>query len=97
MKISGRGKRGNNFVAPLLFFIFRFSIFKVRIGGLEPPLLSEPDPKSDAATNYAISAKGEKSCKDTHFFSIGDENFNFQFSIFNFLVGISRHNKQGLR
>ena len=28
----------------------------VRIGGLEPPLLSEQDPKSCAATNYAISA-----------------------------------------
>ena len=25
--------------------------------GLEPPLLSEPDPKSGAATNYATSAK----------------------------------------
>ena len=28
----------------------------VRIGGLEPPRLSSPDPKSGAATNYAISA-----------------------------------------
>ena len=28
----------------------------VRIKGLEPPRLSAPDPKSDAATNYAISA-----------------------------------------
>lgn len=31
------------------------SIF-VRIKGLEPPRLTAPDPKSDAATNYAISA-----------------------------------------
>ncbi len=29
----------------------------VRIGGLEPPLREELDPKSSAATNYAISAK----------------------------------------
>ena len=28
----------------------------VRIGGLEPPLREELDPKSSAATNYAISA-----------------------------------------
>lgn len=28
----------------------------VRDGGLEPPLLTEPDPKSGAATNYATSA-----------------------------------------
>ena len=28
----------------------------VRIKGLEPPRLTAPDPKSDAATNYAISA-----------------------------------------
>ena len=28
----------------------------VRIGGLEPPLREELDPKSNAATNYAISA-----------------------------------------
>ena len=30
--------------------------WKVRIKGLEPPRLSAPDPKSGAATNYAISA-----------------------------------------
>ena len=29
----------------------------VRMKGLEPPLLSEPDPKSGAATNYATSAE----------------------------------------
>lgn len=34
------------------------SFFVVRIGGLEPPLREELDPKSSAATNYAISAKG---------------------------------------
>ena len=28
----------------------------VRMKGLEPTLLSEPDPKSGAATNYATSA-----------------------------------------
>ncbi len=28
----------------------------VRIEGLEPPRLAAPDPKSGAATNYAISA-----------------------------------------
>ena len=28
----------------------------MRIGGLEPPSLSAPDPKSGAAANYAISA-----------------------------------------
>ena len=28
----------------------------VRDGGLEPPLLTEPDPKSGAATNYANRA-----------------------------------------
>ena len=50
----------------------------VRIGGLEPPLREEPDPKSGAATNYAISAwfstlllhcnDVERDCKDTFFF-----------------------------
>ena len=29
----------------------------VRMGGLEPPLREELDPKSNAATNYATSAK----------------------------------------
>ena len=38
----------------------------VRIGGLEPPRLSSPDPKSGAATNYAISA-WEIFCKSTYF------------------------------
>ena len=28
----------------------------VRIGGLEPPRLTAPDPKSGSATNYDISA-----------------------------------------
>ena len=32
------------------------SVFFVRGVGLEPTRLSTPDPKSDAATNYAISA-----------------------------------------
>ena len=32
------------------------SVFGVRGVGLEPTRLSTPDPKSDAATNYAISA-----------------------------------------
>ena len=32
----------------------------VRIKGLEPPRLSAPDPKSGAATNYAISAVRDK-------------------------------------
>ncbi len=31
-------------------------LFFVRIKGLEPPRLSAPDPKSDVATNYTISA-----------------------------------------
>ena len=30
--------------------------FLVRMGGLEPPLREELDPKSSAATNYATSA-----------------------------------------
>lgn len=30
---------------------------KVRMGGLEPPRLSPPDPKSGAATNYANAAR----------------------------------------
>ena len=33
--------------------LFRFF---VRMGGLEPPLREELDPKSNAATNYATSA-----------------------------------------
>ena len=50
--------------------------------GLEPILLTEPDPKSGAATNYAISAWfsvllslkrfGKRECKDTLFFSYFD-------------------------
>ena len=39
---------------------------EVRIGGLEPPLLSEPDPKSGAATNYAISAYRVVNQNDMH-------------------------------
>ncbi|MDR2938499.1 MAG: hypothetical protein LBU92_06155, partial [Prevotellaceae bacterium] len=37
--------------------------------GLEPPRLSAPDPKSGAATNYAISAN-DLECKDSTFNSI---------------------------
>ena len=33
----------------------------VRMKGLEPPLLTEPDPKSGAATNYATCAKAVQS------------------------------------
>ena len=69
----------------------------MRIGGLEPPLLSEQDPKSCAATNYAISAWAEKSCKDTHFFSNSEEKFNFHSLIIFFLVRIPCHFKQSLR
>ena len=32
------------------------SSLSVRMKGLEPPLLTEPDPKSGAATNYATCA-----------------------------------------
>ena len=39
----------------------------VRMGGLEPPLREELDPKSSAATNYATSAF-ENGCKGTLFF-----------------------------
>ena len=40
---------------------------KVRMGGLEPPRLSPPDPKSGAATNYATPANFEGA--KVHFFS----------------------------
>ena len=36
---------------------FRSFIISVRLKGLEPPRLTAPDPKSDAATNYATTAK----------------------------------------
>ena len=42
--------------------------FTVRIGGLEPPPLSGQDPKSCAATNYAISAWAKNRAK-IHIFS----------------------------
>ena len=64
------------YLSPLTFHLSP----DVRIGGLEPPLLSEQDPKSCAATNYAISAwlffRAEKSCKDTHFFLHSRKNFH---------------------
>ena len=34
----------------------------MRVKGLEPPRLSAPDPKSGAATNYAIPALFYKKC-----------------------------------
>gem|GEM_PF-6239371 len=44
------------------------SFYFVRMKGLEPPLLSKPDPKSGAATNYATSAFFLKRvCKDMIF------------------------------
>ena len=39
---------------------------QVRIEGLEPTRLSAPDPKSGAATDYAISAD-KSECKSTIF------------------------------
>ena len=45
----------------------------MRAGGLEPPHLSIPDPKSGAATNYATRADSD--CKDKNNFS------NLQFFI----------------
>ena len=42
--------------------------FFVRIKGLEPPRLAAPDPKSDVATNYTISARIiESGCKGKEF------------------------------
>ena len=40
----------------------------VRMKGLEPPRLTAPDPKSGAATNYAMPALG--SAKVKHFFKL---------------------------
>lgn len=49
--------------------IVRLSGLFVRLKGLEPTLLSEPDPKSGAATNYATAAYSVHCrCKDTSFF-----------------------------
>ena len=42
----------------------------MRMKGLEPPRLSASDPKSDAATNYATSARIVRRCKNTIFFQI---------------------------
>lgn len=42
----------------------------VRIGGLEPPLREELDPKSSAATNYAISAGWKAGAKIQFFFQV---------------------------
>ena len=47
------------------------SLALVRIGGLEPPLREELDPKSSAATNYAISAWWKSGCKGTILFYYG--------------------------
>jgi hypothetical protein len=55
----------------------------VRIKGLEPPRLSALDPKSSAATNYAISAKLVCKCSE-YFYNIAnfsDKYFNsFKFN-----------------
>ena len=58
--------------------IVRLSGFSVRLKGLEPTLLSEPDPKSGAATNYATAAySAHCRCKDTSFFGTAKLNLKF--------------------
>lgn len=67
----------------------------VRMGGLEPPLREELDPKSNAATNYATSAnvlfgfktsilqmviKAESGCKGTCFLGTGKIYLHFSLS-----------------
>ena len=51
---------------------------KVRMGGLEPPRLSPPDPKSGAATNYATPAffRPQKYTFFRHFDGLSGTNFD---------------------
>ena len=48
--------RRSPFAVCIVFIINKLFNILVRMKGLEPILLTEPDPKSGAATNYATSA-----------------------------------------
>lgn len=72
------------------------SFFFVRINGLEPLLLSELDPKSSAATNYAISASEFEFAKVRHFFELEARKMNFgQKIVINTYFGDKKKRAQG--